>query len=201
MFDGPIRRRIDPALDRVGRRLAASGVTADALTLMGCALGLGAAGLIVAGWFVGALALFLVSRLADGLDGAVARARTATDRGGYLDIVADFAVYAAIPLAFALHDPGENALAAAMLLAAIVFNGSAFLAFAVLAAKRGLTTSAQGAKSLYFLAGLAEGAETIAVYGVMCVWPAAFAPMAFAFAALCLVSALARVGVAARRLT
>jgi len=63
-------------------------------------------------------ALILVSRLLDGLDGAVARATTPTDRGGFLDITLDFLFYASIPLAFAVARPDANALAAAVLLAA-----------------------------------------------------------------------------------
>ena len=53
-----------------------------------------------------------MSRLFDGLDGAVARASTKTDRGGFLDIVLDFAFYGAIPLGFVLADPAGNAVAA-----------------------------------------------------------------------------------------
>ena len=52
-----------------------------------------------------ALLLFILNRLFDGLDGAVARATRRTDRGGFLDIVFDFAVYGAVPLAFALREP------------------------------------------------------------------------------------------------
>ena len=46
-----------------------------------------------------------------------------------------------------------------------------FLSFAALAAKRGLTTEAQGKKSFYYAAGLAEGGETIAVFIAFCLWP------------------------------
>lgn len=63
-----------------------------------------------------ATAIFL-SRLCDALDGAVARQGQPTDAGGFLDITLDFLFYASIPLAFAVADPGANALAAAVLLA------------------------------------------------------------------------------------
>ena len=66
------------------------------------------------------------------------------------------------------------------------------MAFSVLAQKRGLATAAQGAKSIYYLAGLAEGFETIVFMVAACLFPAAFPVLAYAFAALCWVSAGAR---------
>ena len=114
MLDGMMRGVIDAPLDRGGRWLAARGASADAVTLGGLALGLTAAGLLWAGWSgVVVAVILLASRLADGLDGAVARARGKTDFGGYLDIVCDFAFYAAVPLAFVLRDPGGNGAARA----------------------------------------------------------------------------------------
>ena len=201
MLDSHIRPLIDPPLKRLGAALARAGLSADALTLSGCTLGFAAAIAIVAHAMWPALMLFLTGRLIDGLDGAVARATAKTDRGGYLDIVLDFAVYAAIPLAFAFADPEANALAAAALLAAIVVNGSAFLAYAIMAERLGITTSAQGEKSLYYLAGLAEGTETIAAYTACLLWPQAFAVIAAIFATLCLVSGIARIAIAWRTLS
>ncbi|WP_181708376.1 CDP-alcohol phosphatidyltransferase family protein [Chthonobacter rhizosphaerae] len=200
MFDARLRPLIDPPLGRAGAWLAARGVTADGLTVAGFAAGVAAAAAIAAGAFLVGLALIGLNRLADGLDGAVARTTGKTDRGGYLDVTLDFAFYGLVPLAFAAADPERNALAAAALLTAFYVNGAAFLAFAVMAEKRGLKTSAQGDKSLFYLAGLAEGAETIAVFAAMCVFPAAFPALAGAFAALTGVSAVARVVLGARAL-
>lgn len=200
MFDARLRPLIDPPLNAAGRRLAAAGVGADAVTLAGFACGIAAAFAIC--WSAPLLAalLILANRLADGLDGAVARARARTDRGGYLDIVLDFFFYGAIPFAFALADPAANALAASALLLSFYMNGASFLGFAIMAEKRGFSTSAQGAKSLYYLGGLAEGAETIAVFLAFCLFPAAFAPIAWAFAAVCAVSATARLVMVSRLL-
>ncbi|WP_067220990.1 CDP-alcohol phosphatidyltransferase family protein [Stappia indica] len=200
MFDARLRPLIDPPLNAAGRRLAAAGVGADAVTLAGFACGIAAAFAIC--WHAPLLAalLILANRLADGLDGAVARARARTDRGGYLDIVLDFFFYGAIPFAFALADPAANALAASALLFSFYMNGASFLGFAIMAEKRGFSTSAQGAKSLYYLGGLAEGAETIAVFLAFCLFPAAFAPIAWAFAAVCAVSATARLVMVSRLL-
>jgi phosphatidylglycerophosphate synthase len=199
MLDAAARRLIDPPLDAAGRRLAAGGVTADAVTLLGLALGLIAALLIALGQPFWALPPLLASRLMDGLDGAVARASARTDFGGYLDIASDFAFYGAVPFAFAVADPASNALAAAFLLLAFYVNGTSFLGFAILAEKRGLETRAQGIKSLYYSAGLLEGTETILFFVALCLLPGHFAALAWGFGALCLATALLRV-LGARRL-
>jgi phosphatidylglycerophosphate synthase len=199
MMDRHLRPLIDPPLNRLGLLLASAGATANAVTLAGLAAGLAAAAAIAAGAFAPALGLILVSRLLDGLDGAVARARGPTDFGGYLDIAADFLFYAAIPFGFVLWDPAANGLAASFLLLSFYVNGASFLGFAILAAKRGLRTDSHGVKSLYFTAGLLEGSETILFFVALCLWPAGFAPLAWAFGALCLVTALARILLARRQ--
>ena len=131
MIDASIRLLIDPLLARAGRPLAAIGISADAVTIVGCLLGLTAAVAASFGRFYIALALLIANRIADGLDGAVARATQRTDRGAFLDIVLDFFVYATVPLGFAAWNPDSNALPAAFLLASFVANGSAFLAFSI----------------------------------------------------------------------
>lgn len=197
MLDGFARRLIDPALNRMGRVLAAR-MTADQVTLAGLGFGLLAAASIAAGAPSWALLPLLASRIADGLDGAVARVRGKTDFGGVLDIACDFVFYAAIPLGFVLADPAGNGAAGAALLAAFYINAATFLGYAILAGKRGMETQARGEKSLYFTAGLMEGTETIAFFIAMCLFPAAFMPLALAFAALCLITAVARLRLAAR---
>ena len=196
MLDGRIRPWIDPGLNRAGAWLAAKGVTANQVTALGLGFGLAAALAVALGAYGLAAGLIVLGRLADGLDGAVARARARTDLGGYYDIVADFVFYAALPLGFAVSGP---ALPAAFLLAAFYINGASFLAYAILAEKRGMETRAQGEKSLYFSAGLMEGFETIAFFLAMCLFPAAFAGLAWVFGALCLVTAAGRVAEARRR--
>ena len=199
MLDGMMRGVIDAPLNRGGRWLASRGASANAVTLVGLALGLLSAGLIAAGQagMVAAVPL-LASRLADGLDGAVARARGKSDFGGYLDIVCDFAFYGAVPLAFVLLDPAANGAAGAFLLASFYINGATFLGFAVLAERRGMETASRGEKSLYFTAGLLEGTETILFFLVITLWPALFVAGAWLFGALCLVTAASRVVLAAR---
>ncbi len=198
MLDGAMRRLIDPTLNRAGRALAGHGVTAQQVTLVGLGFGLLAAAMLAVGAAaVWCLIPLVAGRVADGLDGAVARATRKTDFGGYLDIFCDFIFYGAVPLAFVLRDPGNGA-AGAFLLAAFYVNGASFLGYAVLAEKKGLETAAQGEKTLYYSAGLLEGTETILFFAALCLWPAYFQPMAWVFAGLCLVTAGARVLLARR---
>jgi phosphatidylglycerophosphate synthase len=193
MLDSFAQRLIEPVLSRLARRLVALKVTANQLTLAGFAIGLLAAALIAQGAYKAGLLLLLLSRLCDGLDGAVARQTQPTDRGGFLDITLDFIFYAAVVLAFALADPAANALAAAALLAGFMGTGSSFLAFAVMAAKRQVSKPMTGGKSFYFLGGLTEGTETLGFFVAMCLWPAQFALLAWVFAGLCVLTTLSRV--------
>ena len=193
MLDRFARRLIDPPLNAVGRRIADAGLTADGVTLIGLGLGLLAAIFIAGGWTLLALIPLLASRIADGLDGAVARATQKTDFGGYLDIAADFLFYGAIPFAFVVMNPGANGVAGAFLLASFYFNGTSFLGYAVLAEKREMTTEAQGKKSLYYSNGLLEGTETIVFFVILCLFPTQFAPLAWIFGSLCYATALLRV--------
>lgn len=183
---------IRPAVQRLADPLARAGVTANQLTLAGFVIGLIAAVLIAAHAYFLALAAILVSRACDALDGAVARRSSATDRGGFLDITLDFLFYASIPLAFALADPARNALAAAVLLASFVGTASSFLAFAAVAARRGMLSTAYPDKSLYFLGGLTEATETLALFVAMCLWPAHFALLAYGFSVACAVTIASR---------
>ncbi|MEP0561332.1 MAG: CDP-alcohol phosphatidyltransferase family protein [Qipengyuania citrea] len=191
MFDAKLRPLIDPPLNRLGSALARRGVTANAITFLGLALGLAGAAAISVGYFSVGLGLILANRLLDGLDGAVARANGPTVLGGYFDIVADFAFYVSVPLGFGLVDPA-NTQAALVLVASFVLTGVSFLAYAVIAAERGARTDAHGRKSFYYSTGLAEGGETIAVFIAFALFPAWFVPLAYAYAALCVLTVFQR---------
>jgi phosphatidylglycerophosphate synthase len=191
MFDAALLPPLRAVLDAPARALVSRGVAPDQVTLVGFAIGLLALPALWLGWYALALALILANRLADGLDGIMARRVGATDRGAFLDIALDFFFYATVPLGFALAAP-ENALAGAVLICAFVGTGSSFLAFAVIAAKRGMQADAFPTKGIFYLGGLTEGFETILVFAVMCLFPGWFIPLAFAFAAACLVTTVLR---------
>ncbi|MFO0877767.1 MAG: CDP-alcohol phosphatidyltransferase family protein [Gemmataceae bacterium] len=192
MFDSRLRPLIDPPLRRLALVLAHFRLSANAVTWLGFLLG-------AAGWlalaftqYPLALACILANRLCDGLDGALARVTTLTDLGGYLDIVLDFLFYAGVPFFFAVGRPAD-ALPAAFLVFSFVGTGSSFLAFAVLAARRGLTTEKHGKKALYYLGGLTEGTETIALFVLVCLRPDWFGIAAWIFGGLCWLTTLTRI--------
>jgi len=191
VFDAKLRPLIDPPLNRAGRALVRLGVTANALTLGGLALGLAGAAAIALDEIGWGLVLVLANRLLDGLDGAVARARGPTPFGGYLDIVADFAFYVSVPLGFGAL-AAANTLPALVLVASFVLTGVSFLAFATIAAERGDRTEAHGKKSFFYSTGLAEGGETIAVFIAMCLFPDWFGAIAYGYAGLCLLTVFQR---------
>lgn len=191
MLDAKLRPLIDPPLNAVGVTLARVGVTANALTFTGLAMGLGGAATIAFGNIWLGLGLIIANRIIDGLDGAVARATTPTPLGGYFDIVADFAFYVSVPVGFGVL-ASENTLPALVLVASFVLTGVSFLAFAVIAAERGEKTQNHGKKSFFYSTGLAEGTETIAVFIAMCVFPAWFGIIAYAYAGLCVLTVFQR---------
>lgn len=195
MLDAAVRRWIDPPLDSAAAFLSRSGVTANTLTVTGFVTGLAAIASVGAGQYALGLTLYAFNRLLDGLDGAVARRTSVTDLGAYFDIVFDFIIYSGIPLGFAIADP-SRALAASFLIVSFVCTGTTFLAFAVFAAKRGLSTELRGRKSFYHLGGLTEGTETFVAFALMCFFPRAFGVLAYTFGTLCFIASAGRVAAA-----
>lgn len=192
MFDRQMLALTKPLVDHAAKILHRFGVTANQVSLTGFAFGMLAVVLIAHGNIWAAIAPLLLNRLLDGLDGAVARFSTPTDRGAFLDITLDFLFYAAVPLAFAFCNPTSNALAAAVLLASFIGTGVSFLAYAIMAEKRGDKSAAYPSKSFYYLGGLTEGFETVMCFVAMCLWPQHFAVIAYIYAAMCSVTTLTR---------
>ncbi|MGD9923133.1 MAG: CDP-alcohol phosphatidyltransferase family protein [Pseudorhodoplanes sp.] len=192
MFDRLLLTSQKRVLQGPARWLSVRGVSADSITLGGFLFGLVAFALLAQQLYAAALAFIILNRIFDGLDGAIARERGPTDRGAFMDIALDFFFYATIPFGFALADPAENALAASALLLAFVGTGSSFLAFSVIAAKRGISSTSFPHKGIYYLGGLTEGTETFIAFAAMCIWPASFAAVALAFTILALITAATR---------
>lgn len=188
MFDIWLRRRIDPVLDRIAVASAKVGVTANQLTFVGALFGLGAAASIAGGLFALGLALIGVNRFFDGLDGAVARTSSPTAWGGYLDSLADYVFYVAVPLGFAFYDPA-NIWPMLLLVSSFVLTAVSFLALAAILAGRDL---GHGSKAFTYTSGFVEGAETIAAFILMCLLPHYVPVIAAAFAGLCLLTAIQR---------
>jgi len=201
MLDNTVRGWIDPIINKMGEKLASMGVGANTVTIFGFLTGVAAATAITFGFFFTGLVWILISRLADGLDGAVARANRKTDLGGFLDITLDFVFYGLIPLAFILADPAANAVAGSVLIFAFYATGASFLAFALMAEKRGVSDKQRGSKSLVYTTGLAEATETITVFVLFCLFPTWFPVIAYLFAALCLITVVSRIWLAVQTFT
>jgi len=139
------------------------------LTALGFAIGIGACVAIATGrWGLG-LVLWLLNRAADGLDGPVARAAGPTELGGFLDIVADFAIYGGLLVGFGFAGD-ELRLPALVCFLAYYLNGTAFLAWSSLAERLKLGEGGDGRSLDFSTAGLTEGFETIAVMTVALAW-------------------------------
>lgn len=173
MLDAPVRRVLDRPLRRLASAIDVPAVSPGRLTAAGLVLGLGSAGAAAAGWWATSAVLWLVSRVADGLDGPLARLRRArgvgdAGAGGFFDITADFTVYGATVVGVALGSTGPPWPFLLLLLAYYV-NGAAFLAFSSIAERSG--RALDDGRSLSFLGGIAEGTETIAVHTLWLLLP------------------------------
>lgn len=169
------------------------GVTANQITLFGFALGCFALPALMAEQYTLALAFILLNRICDGLDGALARIQGITDAGGFLDISLDFLFYSLIPFGFVLANPEQNAVAGAFLIFSFIGTGSSFLAFAIMAGKRGIDNPVYKHKSLYYMSGLTEGTETIGCFVLFCLFPQHFAIIAYIFGAACWFTTFTRI--------
>lgn len=193
MLDSRLRPLVDPVLEALAERTVPKRVSADFVTVAGFALGLIAMAAVALEHYLLGLFFLAGNRFADGLDGAIARRTKLTDLGGFLDIVLDFIIYSGIVFAFALADPPNNALTAAFLIFSFVGTGCSFLAFAIMAAKRQISTDIRGLKSLYYLGGLTEGTETILFFVLFCLFPQAFVGLALIFGAMCWLTTAGRI--------
>ena len=194
MLDKFVTPIIKPLLTPVVMLINKSGITANQLTVFGFLVGMFAVPLLAFEMWYGALIAIALNRILDGLDGALARyANQSSSAGGFLDITLDFLFYAAIPLGFILANPAQNAIAGAILLATFIGTGSSFLAFAIAAEKFKLDKPQFKYKSFYYLNGLTEGTETIALFIAFCIWPQHFAIMASLFAAACAITIFTRI--------
>lgn len=199
MFDAAIRPVIDPVLKPLASAMARAGISANLITLAALVPAAAACYFISAEAYAAALAMIVLNRLLDGLDGMVARMNGPSALGGYLDILADFAFYVAVPVGFGLAAP-ENLQPAMLLVAAFTLTGISFLAYAATAANAQITDGAHGPKAFLYSTGLMEGGETILFFAVFCLAPGYFAALAYIFSALCIVTVLQRSWLAATTL-
>lgn len=192
MLDPYVRQWINKPLDVMGGFLAARGVSAGAMTIFGFLAGLVAMTLIGTEHYPPAAAFMCLNRLCDGLDGAIARHKSPTDFGGFLDIVCDFIVYGGIVFAFGIARP-QNLVYALFLIFSFIGPMVSFLAYAILAAKNNVTTNARGVKSFYYLGGICEGTETAFTLILMTIAPDYFAYACVIYGGLCWMTTAGRI--------
>ena len=202
MFDVQLRRGIDPALNRMATILAKTGVSANALTIIGALLGVAAGVALTTECYLLALLLVIINRIIDGLDGALARVNGPSLWGGYLDSIADYLFYVAVPVGFGLANP-DNLVPALLLVASFTLTAVSFLAYAAIAVKAGNAEQgedAQSPKAFLYSAGMMEGGETVGFFIAMCAFPAHFAPLAMLFSGLCILTVGQRVWISRQQL-
>lgn len=193
MLDRYTLRLIKRPLDQVARILKRLGCSADQISLVAFFIGMGALPALSLCLYWPALLCIVLNRIGDGLDGALARMTKTTDAGRFLDIVLDFIFYSSVALGFAVAEPAANGLAAVFLLFSFVGTGSSFLAFAIMAERRGMERIVYPHKGIYYLTGLAEGTETVVFFVLFCIFPSHFPLLALIFGTICLLTTMTRV--------
>ncbi len=199
MFDASLRR----LKDRVEEPLVAQmkGVSPNGLTLVALLVGLAAALCAAYGLYPWALLGWLLNRFIDGLDGALARSqRKHSDFGGYFDILADYVIYAAVPVGLALGAPTfERYLALALMLSVFYVNTASWMYLAAILEKRSARDPST-ATTIVMPAGLIGGFETFLAYSIFLIFPAQMALLFSIFGLLVLFTTLQRLAWAWRAL-
>jgi phosphatidylglycerophosphate synthase len=195
VIDGRLRGVKDRLVDPVAGRLPA-GVSPGRLTLASLAVGLAAAALAAGGMRWWALAAWLVGRVLDGIDGAVARRRGCqSDLGGYLDLMGDTVGYTAIPLGIAISQHDARVwVACAVLLGSFYLNTMSWTLLSAIAEKRSRGATAHGERTtVHMPSGLVEGTETIVLFSLMLALPTQALVLFWAMATLVAITVVQRV--------
>ena len=172
MFDHLLRGLKDRLLTPLATLLR--GVPPNVLSLIALLLGLSAAVAAATGAWAAGLVLWLANRVTDGLDGTVARvAGRQTDFGGYLDILLDFIVYAAIPLGFAMQSTDRLVLVLAVALEGMfLVNACSWMYLSAVLEKRASGARATGELTTVTMPpALVAGFETVIFFALFYLFP------------------------------
>ncbi|HAX18149.1 MAG TPA: CDP-alcohol phosphatidyltransferase [Actinobacteria bacterium] len=172
MFDEKLRKIKDDILTAFTGGMA-SGINPEHITYCAFIAGTASAAAVIYGYLLPGLFLWILNRILDGLDGALARRyKKQTDKGAYLDIMADFAVYAMIPISFALKtNLKEIWIAAVFLLGSFYINTASWLYLSAILEKRRKEADNGILTSVVMPKGLVEGFETIIFYSLFFIFP------------------------------
>ncbi len=193
MLDQYTRNWKEDVLEPFARSFAP--IHPNLMTLFSLSLGLVGAFFAWQGEYWIAAVFWALNRITDGLDGTMARVnQKQSDLGGYLDIMADFVVYALIPVALVLGRPSTTYFVwLAVLLAVYYVNTASWMYLAAILEKRAHGAAVRGEKTTVTMpGGLIGGTETAFVYVLFILLPG-YLPWLFGgFAGLVLVTVVQR---------
>jgi phosphatidylglycerophosphate synthase len=154
------------------------------------------------GQYLWAFVLWYLNRMLDGLDGLIARLTNGqSDLGGYVDILIDFIVYAALPIGLVTGSASnERYISLVFMLAAFYVNTASWMYLAAILEKRA-AHDPDTQTTIVMPAGIIGGFETIIAYGIFLLFPAYITILFSSFAALVLITTLQRFIWAKRHLT
>ena len=143
------------------------------------------------------LTFWAMNRILDCLDGALARYReTASDLGGFLDLLADFILYSLIPIAVAHGTESISATWRGVAVLESTFHVNNFILFYVAAvAEKRRATSAKASKeltSVIMQPALIEGMESAVIFTLMLAFPSRICALSWTMASLVTVGILQR---------
>ncbi|MCG8570023.1 MAG: CDP-alcohol phosphatidyltransferase family protein [Spirochaetes bacterium] len=195
MLDILLRKLKDAILLPVAKGLGKF-LTPNQISIFSFILGWGCVWFILNQNFYIALVFWILNRIFDGFDGLVARINgQQSDFGGYLDILLDFIIYAAIPIALTYQ--GNTIpiyLSLAILLGVYYINAVSWLYLsAILEKKKQGAEYHQELTTVTMPAGLIGGTETIIVYILFFLFPNQLPWFFLAFSALIVVGIFQRV--------
>jgi phosphatidylglycerophosphate synthase len=194
VFDDLLRAFKDRILEPIARALG-SNVSPTAVSVVSFLVGMAAALLLLQRTYSWALVCWLVNRVLDGLDGTLARYHGRTsDLGGYLDVLLDFCVYAAVPVALVAGAPSTAGFyALSFLLAAFYVNSASWMYLSAILERRRQGAEHRGdVTTVTMPAGVVAGTETILFYSAFILWPQHQVPLFGAMGILVLIGVVQR---------
>ena len=191
MLDSYIYPGIQRIILPLAKALDRLGVTASMVTLFGLIWAVVSFIFIVNGLFYWAIGAIILNRLADGIDGAVARLHPRNPKGAFYDSVGDYIFYALIPMGFAFYHI-DYAPYASLVLACFLGTGTGFLSQALYAKEVNWENEFSQPKGFFYGKGLMEGSETITFFIVFCLFSDYFIPLAITCSVLSCITIIVR---------
>ncbi len=191
MFDTPLRRFKDQVGTPLAQRM--SRISPIFISISALIVGLLATYAAFQQHYLFAFALWILNRILDGLDGLIARLHNGqSDFGGYVDILTDFVIYAALPIGLvAGAASNEHYLALAFLLASFYVNSASWMYLSAILEKHA-AHSPDTQTTIVMPAGIIGGFETIIAYGIFLLFPAHITLLFSIFAALVFITIIQR---------